>query len=144
MINFERYTPSETVLSHMVEVDFPDGAEDGFRKVKETLQRMGVANRNEKKLCQTAHILHKQGRYYIAHFKLLFALDGKPAELSDSDVARMNLIVRYLKEWGMITPLTDSWNDPMGNPRMLKVLKHSEKEGWELTNKYTVGNKRVA
>lgn len=144
MIKFDRYTPSELVLASMVEVDFPDGVEDGFRKVKETLQRMGVANRRDKKLCQTAHILHKQGRYYIAHFKLMMALDGKPAELSDNDLARMNLIVKYLKEWEMITPVSSNWEEPMGSPRMLKVLKHSEKDDWELTNKYTVGNKRAA
>jgi len=125
----------------MVEITFPEHVDDGFRKLKETLQRMGVANRRDKKLCQTAHVLHKQGRYYIAHFKLMMALDGKPAELSENDLGRMNLIVRYLKEWGMIIPVDTSWEQPMGSPSMLKVLKHSEKDDWELTNKYTVGSK---
>lgn len=144
MIKFDRYTPSELVLDTMIEVQFPDGPEEGFRKVKETLQRMGVPSRKEKTLFQTAHILHKQGRYFICHFKMMMALDGRPAELSEGDLARLNLIVKYLKDWEMVVPLGDSWEAPMGTPRMLKVLKHTEKEDWDLQAKYNMGTKRDA
>lgn len=144
MIKFDRYTPSELVLNTMVEVEFPDGPEEGFRKVKETLQRMGVPSRKEKTLFQTAHILHKQGRYFICHFKMMMALDGRPAELSEGDVARLNLIVKYLKDWEMILPITTNWEEPMGTPRMLKVLKHTEKEDWSIQAKYNMGTKRKA
>ncbi len=144
MIKFDRFTPSELVIDTMVEVDFPDGSEEGFRKVKETLQRMGVPSRKEQALYQTAHILHKRGRYYICHFKQLLSLDGRPSELSEGDLARLNLIVKYLKDWDMIIPITNNWESPMGQPRMLKVLKHSEKEDWELKVKYSIGTKRKA
>lgn len=141
-MKYDRYTDIDVVLSNMVEVTFPDGPEDGFRKVKETLQRMGVPSRRENTLFQTAHVFHKQGRYYICHFKEMFGADGKEAELSEGDLARRNLIVKFLKDWKMIEPITTNWEVPMGNPRMLKVLKHSEKDGWTLTAKYTMGTKR--
>ncbi len=112
MIKFDKYTPSELVIDSMVEVNFPDGPEEGFRKVKETLQRMGVPSRREQALYQTAHILHKQGRYFICHFKQMLALDGRGAELSEGDIARLNLIVKYLKDWEMIVPITDNWDTP--------------------------------
>lgn len=143
-MKYDRYTDIDVVLSNMVEVTFPDGPEDGFRKVKETLQRMGVPSRRENTLFQTAHVFHKQGRYYICHFKEMFGADGKEAELSEGDLARRNLIVKFLKDWGMIEPTTTNWEVPMGNPRMLKVLKHSEKDDWTLTAKYTMGTKRRA
>jgi len=141
-IKYDRFTDIEVVLQNMVEVTFPDGAEEGFRKVKETLQRMGVASRKDKVLIQTAHILHKRGRYYICHFKELFGADGKTAELSDGDIARRNLIVKYLKDWDMVTPISTNFEHPMGSPRMLKVLKHHERDDWELAQKYTIGTKR--
>jgi len=143
-MKYDRYTDIDVVLSNMVEVTFPDGPEDGFRKVKETLQRMGVPSRRENTLFQTAHVFHKQGRYYICHFKEMFGADGKEAELSEGDLARRNLIVKFLTDWEMIQPITTNWETPMGNPRMLKVLKHSEKDDWELVAKYTMGTKRRA
>lgn len=143
-MKFDYNTPAEIVLQSMIEVDFPDGAEDGFRKVKETLQRMGVPSRRDNTLFQTAHILHKQGRYYICHFKQMFAIDGRSAELSEGDIARLNLIVKYLTDWGMITPKTDDWQSPMGVPRMLKVLRHSEKDDWNLEQKYNIGFRQAS
>lgn len=142
MINYEYDTPSEQVINNMIEVEFPEGPEEGFRKVKETLQRMGVPSRRENVLFQSAHILHKQGKYYICHFKELFALDGKQAELSEQDLGRRNLIVRYLKEWGLVTPKTDNWEHPMTQPRHLKVLRYQDKEKWTTEAKYNIGSKR--
>lgn len=142
-MRFDRFTDSNVVLDSMIPVDFPDGPEEGFRKVKETLQRMGVPSRRDKILFQTAHILHKQGKYYICHFKQLFALDGKEADLSEGDLARLNLIVKYLIDWGMVTQASLKALQPMGTPRMLKVLKHSEKDEWELKAKYSIGTKKT-
>lgn len=140
-MKFDRNTDSNVVLSSMVEVTFPEGPEEGFRKVKETLQRMGVPSRNSKTLYQSAHILHKRGKYYICHFKMLFALDGKAAELSEGDIGRMNLIVNYLSDWGMINkPQVEL--KPMGSPRSLKVIKHSERDEWDCEAKYNIGTKR--
>lgn len=143
MINYERYTPIEDVIGNMVEITFPEGDTDGFRKVKETLQRMGVPSRREKVLIQSAHILHKRGQYYICHFKELFAADGKTAEISVDDLARRNLIVKYLNDWGMITPIKDDWKEPLGNPRYLKVIKYTEKDDWELSSKYSIGARKT-
>ena len=139
MTLYDQRTPSELVIRNMVQVEFPGGSEEGFRKVKETLTRMGVASRHENTLYQSCHILHKQGQYFIAHFKEMMALDGKAAELSEGDLARRNLVVKYLTDWNMITALTDNWNVPMGVPRMLKVVKHSEVEQWNLSPKYAIG-----
>lgn len=143
-MKYGKFTPIDLVLSNMVEVEFQDSVNDGFRKVKETLQRMGVSSHKTKTLFQTAHILHKQGRYYICHFKEMFAADGKPAELSQSDLARRNLIVKLLVDWGLVTAITDNWEAPMGNLLMLKVLKHSERNEWETTAKYTMGINKQA
>lgn len=142
-MKYDRFTPSSIVLSNMIEIYFTDNAEDGFRKVKETLERIGIASRqDDKKLFQTAHILHKQGKYYICHFKEMFALDGKTAELSESDLARRNLIFSYLVDWDMVTPVSSQVLHPVGNPSMVKVLKHSEKEDWEIIKKYSIGTKK--
>lgn len=138
-IFYDTHTPVELVLNNMVEVTFPEGDTEGFRKVKETLQRMGVPSKADKILYQSCHILHKQGQYYIAHFKELFVMDGRSADLSEGDLARRNLIVKYLKDWGMITPIGTKWEDPMGVPKMLKVLKHHERDEWSLSQKYAIG-----
>ena len=143
MMTYEKNTPSSQVIAHMVEVTFPEGENEGFRKVRETLERMGIPSVKEKTLCQSVHILHKQGQYYICHFKELFALDGRRAELSGDDIARRNLAVRYLKDWGMIQPITDNWQSLIGHPSIMKVIKHSERENWTLTNKYFVGGDKV-
>lgn len=135
-------TDRNVVLTNMVEIDFVDSIEDGFRKVRETLQRMGIAKRDENVLIQTAHILHKQGRYYICHFKELFALDGKQAELSEEDIGRRNLIVKCLIDWDLVVPITDNYKIPMASPRSLKILKHTDKSRWSFEAKYSIGNKR--
>jgi hypothetical protein len=142
MINYNEYTPIEEVLSNMVEIKFPnDDTTEGFRKVKETLQRMGVPSKTDNILYQSCHIFHKRGQYYIAHFKEMFAADGRKAELTDGDLARRNLVVKYLTDWQMIEPIGTTHTDVVGNPRMLKVLKHHERDQWTLSPKYSIGVK---
>jgi hypothetical protein len=117
--------------------------EDDFLKVKETLTRIGVASKKDKTLYQSCHILHKQGRYYIVHFKELFALDGKPSNFSEGDIARRNTIVNLLKEWGLIEIVnTTSTESPVSPISQIKVLPHKEKNDWELVAKYNIGKKR--
>lgn len=114
---------------------------DDFLKVRETLTRIGVASRKEKKLYQSCHILHKQGRYYIVHFKELFALDGKHANLTVNDVQRRNRIVKLLADWGLITVLKpDSVND-IAPLNQIKVLTYKDKGDWILEQKYNIGKK---
>jgi hypothetical protein len=134
-------TDRNVVLSNMVEIEFCDNVQDGFRKVKETLERMGIPKRESNVLIQTAHILHKQGRYYICHFKELFAMDGKAAELSEEDVGRRNLIVKYLTDWELIKPITSNSERPVCSPRRLKVIKHIDRENWDFESKYSIGNR---
>lgn len=130
----------ESVLARMVPITV-DG-DDGFRKAKETLTRMGVPAKNEKKLFQSVHILHKQGQYYLCHFKEMFALDGREATLSEGDIARRNRISQMLADWGLVL-ITDKNNlDPMGKPSMVKVIKHSESQEWSLEKKYAIGVKK--
>jgi hypothetical protein len=114
---------------------------DDFLKVRETLTRIGVASRKEKKLYQSCHILHKQGRYYIVHFKELFALDGKHANLTVNDVQRRNRIVRLLADWGLITVTKlDSVSD-IAPLNQIKVLSYKDKGDWILEQKYNIGKK---
>ena len=114
---------------------------DDFLKVRETLTRIGVASRKEKKLYQSCHILHKQGRYYVVHFKELFALDGKHANLTVNDAQRRNRIVRLLADWGLITVVKpDSVND-IAPLNQIKVLAYKEKNDWILEQKYNIGKK---
>jgi hypothetical protein len=116
--------------------------EDDFLKVKETLTRIGVASKRDMKLYQSCHILHKQGRYYIVHFKELFALDGKPASISEEDYGRRNTIVKLLDEWGLVesvTPVTAL--EPLTPLSQIKVIPHKEKTQWELVAKYNIGRK---
>ena len=114
---------------------------DDFLKVRETLTRIGVASRKEKKLYQSCHILHKQGRYFIVHFKELFALDGKHANLTVNDVQRRNRIVRLLADWGLITVIKpDSVND-IAPLNQIKVLAYKDKGDWILEQKYNIGKK---
>ena len=113
---------------------------DDFLKVRETLSRMGVASRKERKLYQSCHILHKQGRYYITHFKELFALDGKQTNLSENDIARRNTIANLLKDWGLIVVKGELGEcAPL---RQIKVLSFREKNEWELCTKYNIGKKK--
>ena len=124
----------------MVEVQLNEP--DDFLKVRETLTRIGVASRKEKKLYQSCHILHKQGRYFIVHFKELFALDGKHANLTSNDVQRRNRITQLLSDWGLIEVVkADSISD-IAPLKQIKVLSFKEKDEWELTPKYNIGNKR--
>lgn len=113
---------------------------DDFLKVRETLTRIGVASRKDKKLYQSCHILHKQGRYFIVHFKELFMLDGKKANLEESDIRRRNTIAQLLDDWGLIN-FTKSENLICAPLRQIKIISHKEKDQWELCPKYNIGNK---
>ena len=113
---------------------------DDFLKVRETLSRIGVASRKERKLYQSCHILHKQGRYYIVHFKELFALDGKKTNLTENDIARRNTITGLLKDWGLIDVLGNA--EPAAPLSQIKVLSFREKNEWILETKYNIGKKK--
>lgn len=114
--------------------------EDDFLKVMETLTRMGVASERNKTLYQSCHILHKRGRYFIVHFKEMFALDGKPSSLDDSDLGRRNTIARLLSEWGLVQILNAEVCDtPIAPMRMIKVIPFKEREQWKLISKYNMG-----
>ena len=114
---------------------------DDFLKVRETLSRIGVASRKEKKLYQSCHILHKQGRYFIVHFKELFLLDGKKSNLEDNDIARRNTIVTLLSDWGLVQIIDRSKLGECAPLRQIKIIPHKEKNEWELCTKYSIGNK---
>ena len=114
---------------------------DDFLKVRETLTRIGVASRKEKKLYQSCHILHKQGKYYIVHFKELFALDGKRANLTINDVQRRNRIVRLLCDWGLVTVLNEDSVSDIAPLNQIKVLAYKDKGDWVLEQKYNIGKK---
>ena len=113
---------------------------DDFLKIRETLSRIGVASRKERKLYQSCHILHKQGRYYIVHFKELFALDGKETNLSDNDIARRNTITKLLKDWELVEVVGDL-ND-LAPLSQIKIISFKEKDEWNLETKYNIGKKR--
>ena len=113
---------------------------DDFLKVRETLSRIGVASRKERKLYQSCHILHKQGRYFIVHFKELFALDGKKTNLSMNDIARRNTIANLLKDWGLVELVGNA--DEVAPLSQIKVLSFSEKSEWILETKYNIGKKK--
>ena len=114
---------------------------DDFLKVRETLSRIGVASRKERKLYQSCHILHKQGRYYIVHFKELFALDGKKTNITINDMARRNTIANLLKDWGLVTIISESEYEPAPLSQ-IKILTYKEKSEWSLETKYNIGKKR--
>ena len=117
---------------------------DDFLKVRETLTRIGVASRKDKILYQSCHILHKQGRYFIVHFKELFALDGKPTNFSENDQARRNTIANLLAEWGLIKLINSEEISELVVPlNQLKILAFKEKDLWELTAKYNIGSKKI-
>lgn len=119
------------------------GEEDDFLKVRETLTRIGVASRKEKTLYQSCHILHKQGKYYLVHFKELFALDGKPTDFSDDDKARRNTIANLLEEWGLIKVVdNDMTSSPVASMNQIKIIPHKDKKEWNLITKYNIGKKR--
>ena len=113
---------------------------DDFLKVRETLSRIGVASRKERKLYQSCHILHKQGRYYIVHFKELFVLDGKETNLSENDIARRNSIAKLLKDWGLVDIKGNT--DVVAPLSQIKIISYKEKDEWILETKYNIGKKR--
>jgi len=115
---------------------------DDFLKVRETLTRIGVASRKEKKLYQSCHILHKQGKYYIVHFKELFALDGKYANITINDVQRRNRITRLLVDWGLISVVKENLIMDIAPINQIKVLPYKDKNDWTLEQKYNIGKKR--
>jgi len=115
---------------------------DDFLKVRETLTRIGVASRNEKKLYQSCHILHKQGKYYIVHFKELFLLDGKHSDFSDNDMQRRNRITKLLADWGLVEVVNEEMITEASTVSQIKILPHKEKAEWELVPKYSIGSKK--
>ena len=115
---------------------------DDFLKIRETLSRIGVASRKERKLYQSCHILHKQGRYYIVHFKELFALDAKSANLSINDVQRRNRIITLLSDWGLITIINSQLITDVAPLNQIKVLSYKDKGDWTLETKYNIGKKK--
>jgi hypothetical protein len=123
----------------MLEITLNDP--DDFLKVRETLTRIGVASRKEKKLFQSCHILHKQGRYFIVHFKELFLLDGKKSTLEETDIARRNTITTLISDWGLITIDNPSKALPVAPLRQIKIISFKDKSQWELCPKYNIGRK---
>ena len=115
---------------------------DDFLKVRETLSRIGVASRKERKLYQSCHILHKQGRYFIVHFKELFALDGKHANLTENDIFRRNTITKLLSDWGLVQILSTLKEEELAPLSQIKVLSFKEKDDWTLETKYNIGKKK--
>jgi hypothetical protein len=129
------WTPSQ-----MVEVSLNEP--DDFLKVRETLTRIGVASRKEKKLYQSCHILHKQGKYYIVHFKELFALDGKNTNLTVNDIQRRNRIVNLISDWGLINVIDEEKITDIAPLNQIKVLSYKDKSDWTLEAKYNIGSKK--
>ena len=122
-------------------VEIKLNSEDDFLKVRETLTRMGVSSRKEKKLYQSCHILHKRGRYAIMHFKELFELDGLDSNISDNDIGRRNSIAKLLDEWGLLSVIEDFEEDePMAKVSQIKIISHKDKDEWEMIPKYHIGN----
>jgi len=115
---------------------------DDFLKCRETLTRIGVASRSEKKLYQSCHILHKQGKYYIVHFKELFLLDGKHSDFSENDVQRRNRITKLLSDWGLVEVVQPEMIEEASSVSQIKILPHREKNEWTLVPKYSIGSKK--
>ena len=129
------------MIEKLVEVTLAQ--QDDFLKVRETLTRIGVAAKNDNILYQSCHILHKQGKYYIVHFKELFELDGKPSNMSENDVARRNTIANLMAEWGLVKLVDlEKSKEPIAPLSQIKILPHKEKSTWQLISKYTIGKKR--
>jgi len=131
----------EWVPADMLEVSLNEP--DDFLKIRETLTRIGVASRKDQKLYQSCHILHKQGRYFIVHFKELFLLDGKPSNLIENDIQRRNTIATLLSDWGLVTMLKPSQAADTAPLRQIKVIPFKEKSQWELCPKYNIGNTKT-
>ena len=130
-IQYPGYAPLEIKLENA----------DDFLKIRETLSRIGVASRKEKILYQSCHILHKKGRYFITHFKELFALDGKAADFGEGDIERRNTIAKLLSDWGLMTIISEDQHTEVAPLSQIKVLSFKEKDEWELVTKYNIGKK---
>lgn len=129
------------LLDSLVEVKIAE--EEDFLKIKETLTRIGVASRKEKKLYQSCHIFHKQGKYYIVHFKEMFLIDGKPSNFSDEDKGRRNKIVQLLQEWDLLKVVEpEKIAEPIASMSQIKIINHKEKNDWTLEAKYNMGRKK--
>ena len=129
------------LIDSLVEVKIAE--EEDFLKIKETLTRIGVASRKDNKLYQSCHILHKQSRYYIVHFKELFALDGKPTDFTDEDKGRRNTIATLLEEWGLIKVVeAERVKEPKSQMSQIKIIPHKDKANWILEAKYSIGRKK--
>jgi hypothetical protein len=126
----------------MLEVVLPEP--DNFLKIRETLTRIGIASRKEQKLYQSCHILHKQGRYFIVHFKELFALDGKESNITGNDVERRNTVAGLLQDWGLLKIVDNTKAEPKVSLSQIKVVAYKEKNEWELVPKYNIGKKVTA
>ena len=125
-------------IEDMLEISFKEN--DDFLKIRETLTRIGVASRKDKTLYQSCHILHKRGKYYLVHFKELFALDGKESSITENDLARRNAIARLLDEWDLLSILDEEQSStPLAPMSQIKVLPHKEKPEWNLVAKYNIG-----
>ena len=131
-VNLPGYIPLEVTLAQP----------DDFLKVRETLTRIGVASRKEKILYQSCHILHKQGNYFIVHFKELFALDGKQADLSDNDIERRNTIAKLLSDWGLVKVVNPEIIKDLAPLSQIKVIAFKDKDEWDLQTKYNIGKKK--
>lgn len=136
MSNLVSWTPAD-----MLEVTLNEP--DDFLKVRETLTRIGVASRKEQKLFQSCHILHKQGRYFVVHFKELFLLDGKKSNLEESDIERRNTITQLLSDWGLVNVVNKTMIENKAPLRQIKIVAYRDKNDWELCQKYNIGNKRT-
>lgn len=131
---------NEAVIDSLVEVQLAQP--DDFLKIKETLTRIGVASYKQKKLYQSCHILHKRGKYYIVHFKELFALDGKNSTLSQEDLERRNAIAKLLEDWGLVKIVNVTQVEERAPLNTIKILHYSDKPNWTLESKYNIGTKR--
>ena len=127
--------------SQLVEVQL--NQPDDFLKVRETLTRIGVASRNENKLYQSCHILHKQGRYYIVSFKELFLLDGKTSDFSENDMQRRNRITKLLSDWGLVNVVSPEQIEDLCSMGQIKIIPHKDKSEWQLIPKYQIGSKKA-
>lgn len=130
------------ILESLVEVVIAE--DEDFLKIKETLTRIGVASRKEKKLYQSCHIFHKQGKYYIVHFKEMFLVDGKPSDFSLEDKSRRNKIIELLGDWGLLKVVDPELiKDPLAPMNQIKIISHKEKSEWVLESKYNIGRKKI-
>lgn len=130
------------LLEKLIEVKIAE--EEDFLKIKETLTRIGVASRKDKKIYQSCHIFHKQGRYYIVHFKEMFSMDGKPSNFSDEDKGRRNKIINLLEDWGLLKVVEpEKIKEPIAPMSQIKIINHKEKKDWVLEAKYNMGRKKT-